>query len=171
MNFSQVLKKRHSIRSYRKKEIEPVKLKKLLELINQAPSAGNLQAYHIYIVKEQNYRDQLSLAAFGQNFIAQAPLVLVFMADLARSSSRYNQRGAELYAVQDATIACAYAQLVAQDLGLGSCWVGAFDEDRVRTLLRAPAEYKPIAIVPLGYGSIKGSRSQRKKVKDIYTQI
>jgi len=169
MNFSEVLKKRHSIRTYRKKEVEAEKLKKLLDCINQAPSAGNLQAYHIYVVKKQEYRDQLALSAFGQNFIAQAPLVLVFMADLSRSSTRYGQRGVELYAIQDATIACAYAQLIARELGLGSCWVGAFDEERVKALLQTPNEYRPVALMPLGYSSVKGSRSQRKKVKEIYT--
>lgn len=169
MNFFDLIKKRHSIRQYKKREVEKDNIKKILEAAKAAPSAGNVQAYHIFVVKQQVNKDQLALASFGQNFIAQAGVIFVFMADPSRSSSRYGSRGAELYATQDATIACSYAQLAARDLGLGACWVGAFDEERVRLILKAPNEMLPVAILPVGYSAVPGSRSQRRPLKDIFT--
>ncbi|MFN7181896.1 MAG: nitroreductase family protein, partial [Planctomycetota bacterium] len=80
-------------------------------------------------------------------------------------------RGKKLYAIQDATIACAYAQLAITALGLGSVWVGAFDEKKVKQILNLPKELKPIAILPIGYPNEQPKITSRRKLEDIIKKI
>jgi len=150
MEFFETLQRRVSTRAFKSTPVEEEALWKILEAANSAPSAGNLQAYEIVVVRDPVRRRELAHAAVEQWFIAQAPVVLVFLANPQRSRWRYGRRGAELYCLQDATIACAYAQLAATAVGLGSCWVGAFDEEAVRRILAAPSQLRPIAILPIG---------------------
>jgi nitroreductase len=153
MDFAELVEERHSIRAYADREVEPDKLNSILQAARRSPTAGNLQAYRIAIVREPSLRRTLAQAALNQEFIAQAPVVLVFLADAPTSSTKYGRRGETLYAVQDATIACAYAQLAACDAGLGSCWVGAFHEGQVRDALGVAPHLRPVALLPLGYPS------------------
>ena len=88
--------------------------------------------------------------AYGQFFIAMAPVVLVGCANIARSRIAYGQR-AELYAVQDVTIAASYVQLAAEALGVATCWIGAFDEKRVSLALKIPLDIRPVLMLPIGY--------------------
>ena len=120
------------MRAYKPQAVEESKLKRLFEAANMAPSAGNLQAYRVQVVRDQEKKDALAKAAHGQGFIAQAPVCLVFCADPERSAAKYGKRGTELYSVQDATIAGAFAMLAAVDLGLATVWVGDFDEKKVQ---------------------------------------
>jgi len=78
-------------------------------------------------------------------------VLLVFCASSARSAAKYGRRGESLFSIQDATIACAYAQLAAAALGLGSVRVGAFDESAARDALGLGPELRPVAILPIGY--------------------
>lgn len=171
MEFFETVAARRSIRAFEKKEVEREKINQLLEAVNQAPSAGDLQAYEVVLVKDQHIKEALASAAFGQYFIAMAPLVLVFLADSARSSAKYGNRGASLYAIQDATIAAAYAQLAATALGLGSVWVGAFEENAVAKLVRASEWQKPIAIIPVGYAAEKPGPTPRRSLSDVVKKL
>jgi len=89
------------------------------------------------IVRDASRKRALATAAVHQDWIRQAPVVLVFLADEERSATKYHDRGRHLYAVQDATIAAVYAQLALQAAGLASCWVGAFHEDDVARIVGA----------------------------------
>jgi len=171
MDFFTVLRERHSVRSFAERPVEPEKLRALLEAANRAPSAGNLQAYEIYVVTRPATLKALMRAAFEQKFVAQAPVVLVFCADPTRSARSYGERGATLYSVQDATIACAYAQLAATALGLGSVWVGAFDEDAVRKELGVGKELVPVALLPIGYAAEKPEITSRRTLDDLVRYI
>ena len=171
MEFFNVIQTRHSVRAYRPDGIDTEKLNKILDCANQAPSAGNLQAYDIYIARDANTRTALAKAALNQDFIAQAPVVLVFCAHPERSAWRYHQRGIDLYCVQDATIACTYAMLAATALGLGSVWVGAFDTGTVRQVIGASRGILPIAILPIGYSSEPPSSRSRRKLADLVHEI
>lgn len=151
MTFFETIKNRHSIRSYIQKEVEDWKIEQILAAANSAPSAGNLQAYDIFIVRNKVKKQELAQVAGGQYFISEAPLVLIFCSVSSRSSSKYGLRGAELYCIQDATIAAAYGQLAATALGVASAWVGAFDEQGVIHVLDLKSEFRPIIIMPLGY--------------------
>ncbi len=130
MEFFEVVENRHSIRAFQKKDIEEEKIQKLLEVANSAPSAGNLQAYHIFLVKDEKKKEKLARVSCDQDFIAKAPVDLVFCTHPKRSANIYGKRGESLYSIQDATISCAYVHLAAVDLGLASVFVGAFDEKK-----------------------------------------
>lgn len=151
MEFIEVIKNRHSIRTFTDQPVEAEKLQKILEITNLAPSAGNLQAYEIYVVTDAKKRDGLSCAALAQDYIAAAPIALVFCTHPELTEGRYTERGTRLYTVQDATIACSFAMLAATDLGLGSVWVGTFDEKVVRTIIGAPERQVPVVILAIGY--------------------
>ena len=112
MDFFDVVEQRRSTRAFSTRPIEPDKTLALLEAVNRAPSAGNLQAYEVYLVRNQAVKAALAAAALEQRFIAAAPVVLVFCAHPERAAS-YGERGRRLYALQDATIACTFAMLAA----------------------------------------------------------
>lgn len=147
----ELFQKRHSIRRYKDRAVEEEKLKEILAVANSAPSAGNLKAREILVVKRKKIREMLAQAALKQNFVAVAPIVLIFCAVPERSAKKYKQRGRELYALQDATIAASFAWLQAVDLGLAACWVGAFKEDEVERILGLDKSLRPIVLLPIGY--------------------
>ena len=151
MEFFDVVKARHSVRLYSDRPVPDESVRRILETANRAPSAGNLQAYEIYVIQKQEHRNALSRAANGQEFLSQAPLVLVFCTHAQRSEERYGRRGVSLYRTQDATIACTFSMLAAAAIGLGTVWVGAFDEDAVREVVAAPTGIIPIALLPIGF--------------------
>lgn len=171
MNFFETIRARRSVRAYSSRPVEADKLQPILEAANLAPSAGNLQAYEIFVAQSQIVRDRLAQAAGMQEFIAQAPVALVFCANPRRSAGKYGQRGATLYCLQDATIACAYAQLAAASLGLGSVWVGAFEDDEVRRAIGVGKDLIPVAILPLGYPSETPAPSSRRPLRDLVHRL
>jgi nitroreductase len=167
MDFFAVIDHRRSVRSYQKNAVEPEKIAALLKTVRLAPSAGDLQAYAVVVIEDADMKQDLARAAFGQAFVAEAPTVLVFCADPPRSEAKYGARGATLFAVQDATIAAAHAQLAAVALGFASCWVGAFDEQAVAQALGAPPHLRPVALLPLGYPAETPARPPRRRLEDL----
>lgn len=171
MEFFDVIERRQSIRAFAAKPVEPEKLQKILETANAAPSAGNLQAYEIFLTTQAERRAALARAAWQQDFIASAPVALVFCAHPQRSALRYRQRGIRLYATQDATIACTYAMLTASALGLATVWIGAFDDDAVWRAINAPEGLVPVAILPIGYPAEKPEPTPRRRLEDLVHKI
>jgi nitroreductase len=155
------------VRAYLQTPVEQGKLDTILHAANRAPSAGDLQAYSIVVVREPEARQALAIAAAGQEWLTQAPLILVFVAEPARSSEKYGHRGENLYAIQDATIACAYAQLAAHDLGLAACWVGAFRTKDVREAVNAAEDEIPVALLPLGYAAESPFITPRRPLSEL----
>jgi nitroreductase len=150
MELSEAITGRRSIRKYRKDLIPDRTIRQILMAAMAAPSAGNLQSRHFYIVRDAELKKQLAAAALEQTFLAQAPVVVVVCTD-ARIASEYGQRGLDLYAIMDCAASIQNMLLAAHSLGVGTCWVGAFDEKRVSDILRMPARFKPVALVPHGY--------------------
>ena len=171
MDFFDVVEMRQSIRAFQDKSIDPAAIQRLLETINHAPSAGNLQGYEVYLVTDRAVIQSLARATRGQDFITQAPLALVFCAHPARSAQKYRERGTALYCIQDATIACAYAQLAVTALELASVWVGAFDEDAVRQAIGVGHELRPIAFLPIGYAAETPERRSRRALAELVHRI
>jgi SagB-type dehydrogenase family enzyme len=125
-------------------------LKEVLRAGHMAPSAGNLEGRDFIIIKDRVVKELLCMAALNQYFIMSAPVCIVVCANVSRSAARYGKRG-ELYSVQDASASIMNMMLMAQDLGLGTCWVGAFNEQAVTQLLSIPAGVRPVALIPIGY--------------------
>ena len=166
MEFFKLIEKRHSTRAFLNKEIEGENLNKILEAANLAPSAHNLQSYKIYLVKDNKVKDQLTHASFDQEFISQAPIVLVFVSCPGKKDSR-----AEFLSLQDATIACYQAWLASVDLGFSAVWVGAFDDKKVAEILQLKESQKPVAILPIGYAGEIPKKTQRKSLKELVVKL
>ncbi len=167
MDFFEVVEKRQSIRKYEDREFGRQEMRHILDAINAAPSAGDLQGYEVVIVADRADRANLSRAAYDQTSIVEAPVSLVFCADHARSAGKYGKRGADLYSVQDATIAAAYCQLAATALGLATVWIGAFDTKLVSEAIKAPDFVTPVAIIPIGYAAEQPEHTPRRDVFDL----
>jgi len=150
MEFMEAIKGRRSIRKFKDRAVGKEMIEELLNAAQMAPSAGNLQARDFIIVTNKITKQKLTKAALGQSFIEKAPVVIVVIADIERSSRIYRSRG-ELYATQDATAGIENILLSAYSMGLGTCWIGAFDENAVCELLGIPNKTLPVAIIPVGY--------------------
>ncbi len=99
MEYFDVVQARGSIRKYKPDPVGEELLQRIFESVNRAPSAGNLQAFEIYVVRDEHRRERLSRAALDQEFIREAPLVLIFCANPVRSEWKYKRRGTSLYSI------------------------------------------------------------------------
>jgi len=149
MEFMEVATARRSIRSYLDKPVEEEKLTKVLEIARLAPSWGNKQCTRYVIVKDKTKISELAGTFAG--WFKQAPVVIVACAD-PKDSGFYN--GMSYYLV-DIGISVQQLVLAATDLGLGSCWIGGFDENKVKKALEIPENIKVVAMTPLGYPAEK----------------
>ena len=164
-----VIAGRRSVRAFKPDSVDERDLNLILEATASAPSAGNLQAYNVVVVTDSAIRRELARACWGQDFVAEAPVVLVFLADPKRSARVYGRRGAGLYALQDATIACTFAMLAAHALGYGTCWIGAFDDSAVlRAVGASESGLIPVAVLPIGRPAETPRTTSRRRAKDVF---
>jgi nitroreductase len=159
-DFFSFLVERSSVRQYLAEDVPEPVVRYLLECASTGPSAGNLESWDVVVVRDPGLKEELCHAALSQEHVREAPLLLVVCANYIRSMSRYGERGI-LYALEDATIATTYLMLASLAAGLSSCWVGAFDDDQVRTVLDLPYHVRPVSILTLGYGTGKRAPSSR----------
>lgn len=162
MELKDAIENRHSVRSYSDREVSPELIEEFIEYANLAPSAGNLQARDFIIVDDEYTQDELSDAAFNQNSIVEAPIIIVVCANLKRISP-YGKRGRKLYCLQDASAAIEHILLLAVDNGLDACWIGAFDEKSVSKILNLPSYCKPVALISIGHSTEKKTITSRMK--------
>jgi nitroreductase len=150
MDCIETIERRRSIRKFKNDDIGKENINILLNAAQAAPSAGNMQGRDFIIVTDRTIKRELVVAAHNQHFIASAPVIIVAVANIRRSSGRYGNRG-ELFSIQDATASVVNMMLAATSMGLGTCWIGAFDEDNVRDILNIPIGERPVAMIPIGY--------------------
>jgi nitroreductase len=163
MDVSAAVRGRRSVRSYKEQEVEIDKIEKVLEAGRLSPSANNRQEWKFIVVKNVETKKKLARAALNQSFIGQAPVVLVAC---ATESKAIMTCGHPTYAV-DVSIAFAYMLLQAYELGLGTCWIGAFKEDEVKSVLGVPKEVRVVAMSPLGYSATDTVSRSRKSLAEI----
>ena len=164
--------KRASVRKFKPDEIDDSIIEKLLFAAAEAPSAGNKQPWHFYVVKDEEIKAKLSEYSLNQTFIQTAPIVIVICAEPSLSSEKYAERGIELYCIQDTAAAIENILLCAVENDLGACWCGAFDENLVREAVGAPETRRPIAVIPVGYPDssvIDKPKPKRRPMEDIAT--
>jgi nitroreductase len=147
MDFWQVVDERHSVRAFEPGvDVSQEAVEKILQAAIRAPSGGNRQPWHFYVVRDAVVKSRLEAAAFGQKFVGQAPIVVVVCTVATKSSERYGDRGRELYCLQDTAAAVEHILLAAVALELGSCWVGSFDEGAASEALGLPTLHRPVAL-------------------------
>jgi len=163
MELKEAIRKRQSIRDYEDKPVPEEKLKNVLEAARLAPSANNRQPWKFVIVKERKRRQELAQAANGQTFIGEAPIII---AAVATNVEHIMTCGVPTYAV-DLAIAVDHMTLAAVDEGLGTCWIGAFSQQRVKEILGIPAEYRVVTLFPLGFPGKEREFKVRKSLEEI----
>jgi nitroreductase len=152
MELLEVINRRRSIRKYLDRPIEFEKLTTIIDAARKAPSAGNLQDWAFVMVTERSLIKQISEYCVEQYWVQTAPVLIIVCALPEKHEMYYGLRGKRLYNIQDCAAAIENLLLAATDLGLGSCWIGAFEEDKIRSALAIPPDVRPQAIVTLGYG-------------------
>ncbi len=167
MNFFELISKRQSVRKYSSQAVEPEKITLILEAANRAPSAGNFQSYEIFLVSTAEKIAALAAATWDQKFIAEAQVALV----ICQNPSRCEYPNAEFYSLQDATIATTFAMLAVAELGLATCWIGAFAPENVTKALALPPDLKPIAILPIGYSAEAPERTSRRELRCVVHEL
>lgn len=166
METLECIKTRRSVRKFKKKEIEKEKLMKILEAAIYAPSSGNLQNWEFIIVRDEENKKLIAKAALNQNFIADASIIIIACSNDDKVIF-YGKRGKDLYAIENVSAAIQNILLAANDLGIGSCWVGAFDEKEIKKILKIPENVRPIAIIPLGYPEKISETPVRRPISEV----
>ena len=163
MNVFEAIEQRRSIRSYKPDPVEPDKLEKVLEAGRLAPSASNRQEWRYVVVTDAAAREALSEAANGQRFVAEAPVVI---ACCAETDGHTMACGQQCYPI-DLAISIDHMVLAAWEMGLGTCWVGAFSEDKAKDALGIPAEIRVVELLALGYPVEVPPPKPRKEMAEI----
>ena len=164
MDVMEAIKKRYSVRSYQDRAVETEKLDSILEAARLAPSASNRQEWRFIVVRDKNVRQRLMQAAKDQAFVGQAPVVI---ACCAKTDSHVMTCGQQCYPI-DVTIAIEHMALKATEEGLGTCWIGAFYEDKVKEILGIPQDIRVVALLVLGYPvKLRPNPKDRLRLKEI----
>lgn len=162
MDIETCIEGRTSTREFSPEPVADELINEALRMANLAPSAGNLQSRDFVVVRNHQTKRLLAEAALNQEFIADAPVVIVSCANLERVR-HYGERGRSLYCLQDVAAAVENMMLFLHSKGLGSVWVGAFDEKRVSAALSLPPYARPVAIIPVGFPAA-GKRPHRTRL-------
>lgn len=160
METEEAIKGRRSVRGYLSKDVSEEDLYKILEAGNCAPCPGNFQNWKFVIVKDSKKKEELRKACLEQDFITEAPVLVVICNDKKRIMEHYPRRG-ELYASQTIAAVAENMMLMAHSLGIGSCWVGAFYERIVQRVLNMPDEWVPEVIISFGYSKFPPEEAKR----------
>jgi nitroreductase len=166
MELKEAILERRSIRRFGEGRVPKEVITELIELGNAAPSAGNLQARDYVVVEDEKTKEGLANAAGNQQFIAEAPVVVVVCANMDRIL-HYGKRGVTLYCIQDSAASVQNMLLSIHDRGLGCVWVGAFDEFRVSSILGLPGHIRPVAILPIGEPASQPAARKRIPVEEL----
>ena len=164
MDVYEAIQQRFSVRSYQDRPVEDDRLSRILEAGRLAPSATNAQAWKFVVVRDAAVRASLAQAA-DQAFVGQAPVVI---AAVCTDPSRTMHCGVPAGPV-DCAIALDHVALAAVAEGLGTCWIGHFDQDAARRALGVPGSAQIIELLPLGYPAVKAPQKSRKPIDEIVT--
>lgn len=145
------IRTRRSIRKFLDIPVEDSKLGHILDAARFSPSAGNLQDWKFIVVRDEEERKKVAEVCSNQFWIGSAPLLLVVCSDPKKTSRFYGERGEKVFAMLTIGAVVQNMLLAIHDLGLSSCWIAAFDEFKLRTLLKIPESVFPAAVLPIGY--------------------
>lgn len=161
MEFMDVVRKRRSVREYKPNPVPEEDIEYVLEAARLAPSWANSQCWKFIVVTDETLKEKVAKA--GNRWIAQAPVLIAACADPSKPGTKGDQE----YYMLDIGIAMEHLILAATDKGLGTCWIGAFDEKTAKEALNVPEKIRVVAITPLGYPKITPGPKSRKSLEEI----
>ena len=160
MQFKEVYLSRRSIRRYKDKEVPLETIAEIIDLASYAPSSGNIQNWRLVVITSTETKHEIMESCLNQGWMMEAPVFIVVCNDYEKVKEHYGKLG-KLYSIQNCSNIAFGLTLVAKEHGLGSCWVGAFDEEAVRRILKIPDNMDPEIIITLGYAEEIKSPSLR----------
>lgn len=163
MGFVELAMKRYSVRSYKGDAIEDEKLQQVLEAARLAPTAANRQPFHLIVVHTAGRETELGRIYAGKWFV-EAPIVICAC---GVPSQAWVRRDGKSYCDVDVAIVVDHITLAAADLGLGTCWIGAFDPNAAQEAFGLPDDVEPIAVTPLGYPADQAKPKRRKPLDEL----
>lgn len=165
MDVYECIKTRRSIRGYKPDLIPEATLKRLLNAMRSAPSAKNYQPWKFIVIRDEVLKRKLIKPCNNQKFIVEAPILIVGCA-FEDDCFAYMGNSMASYPV-DLAIAFTHLTLAAASEGIGTCWIGSFDEDDVKTTLNLPSNVRVVALMPVGYPRDNPAPKARKQLEDI----
>ncbi len=163
MNFSELINKRYSVRAYKTDPVEAEKLEQVLNASRLAPTAANRQPIQFIVIHTAGREGELK-RIYRKDWLSQAPVVICVCSISSQAWSRMDNKN---YNQVDAAIAMDHLILAATDLGLGTCWIAAFDPAAAREILNLPEEVEPVAFTPLGYPADQPGKKNRKDLSEL----
>ena len=165
MDVKEAIARRRSVRSYKDREVSRTLLRELMDSVRMAPSASNRQDWKFVLVKKQSVKDRLYKSAAEQSFIREAPVVIAGVATDPDEKMSCEVKAGTV----DLAIAIDHLTLRAAEEGLGTCWIGAFDQEKTKGVLGVPEEHKIITLMTLGYPTYELTKEdkRRKKLEEI----
>ncbi|MFH1132860.1 MAG: nitroreductase family protein [Nanoarchaeota archaeon] len=167
MDVFEAIRSRRSIRNYLDKEVDWELLGRVIEAAKQAPSAGNQQNWKFIVVTDKAKRASVSEACLQQYWMQMAPVHIIVCTEPQKARQFYGIRGERLYSIQNCAAAIQNLSLAAHALGLGTCWIGAFDEEMLKRVVGIPDYVRPQAIITLGYPAGKVEEPWEYRVYDV----
>ena len=159
MDFTETIETRRSIRSYQSRDVEPDVLEQILAAAVAAPTGSDKQTWHLYLARSPEVRERLGTEGTTQSFIKDAPVIAACVAERRH--------------LTDAIIAVDHLVLAARNEGIGTCWVGSFDRQKVKDILGVPEEQEVVMLVPMGYPEREdafAAREPRARLEEVYTE-
>ena len=163
MDFSELIRNRYSVRAYKPDAVEEEKLAAVLEAARLAPTASNRQPFQLFVIQTKGREEEMR-RIYNKEWFVQAPLII--LACGLPGEAWKGEHGRDYLGV-DVAIVMDHLILAATDLGLGTCWIGAFDADAAREILDLPEDAQPIIFTPLGYPADSPKPKERKLMEDL----
>jgi nitroreductase len=163
MSFLELAEKRYSVRAYRPDPVEANKLEQVLEAARLAPTAADKQPFQLMVIKTTGREEELK-RIYNREWFTQAPML---MCACGLPDQAWVHRNGKNHYEIDVVIAMDHLTLAAADLGLGTCWVAAFDVDAAREVLNIPDDVEPVIFTPLGYAADVPGPKDRKPLSEL----
>ncbi|MCM8817186.1 MAG: nitroreductase family protein [Candidatus Omnitrophica bacterium] len=163
MEFQELISKRYSVRSYKTDPVEKWKIEKIIEAARIAPSAANRQPYKIIVIETEGRKDELK-KIYCADWFVQAPIVIAIC---GIKSAAWTRKDGKNHVDIDCAIAMDHMILAATDIGLGTCWICAFDPIEAKRILNLPEDIEPVAFTPVGYPADSPKPKKRKDIAEL----
>lgn len=161
MNIFDAIVGRKNVVRFKKDPVDDKLIGVMLHMATYAHSAGEMEEWNFLVVRDEERKKKLYEAALEHPLLREAPVIIVICANLEQASMKYQKRGEVFYSVQDTAAASMLMAITANALGLGTAWIGSFDEERVKDILFLPDKLRPVAILAVGYPAESEERKER----------
>ncbi len=151
MDVFEIIESRTTIKNYDKRDVPEELIAYIIMGGTYACSTGDIQPWEFIIVRDKKMKKEISEASLKQRHVEEAPVLIVVCANIDRVTTKFGERGKNLYAIQDTAACIQNMLLTVHALGLGASWVHAFEDDKIKTLLDIPQSLIPVGIITLGF--------------------